>query len=246
MSRKKVLTTAVFIAGAVLVGSSVFAADTAKTDSESIAWTNNNLKAQANQKIDVVEEEINKVNKDTSIQKFNMKSAKARFEDVVFLGDSITEYLKQADILDATNVLAVKGEHITQAEKHLKEIENLKPKEIVILYGANDLNASTPSDYEKEYIKLVKKIQSLDKGVKIYLQAPLPVIDEIAAKKDARVNNENVKLLTEKVKNVARITGAKYLPADGLVTSRDLYEPDGIHFKYGFYKNWLFFLSENV
>ena len=119
------------------------------------------IKKQENQRIDDVEEEINKVNKDTSITKFNMTKAKSRFDDVVFLGDSITEYLKQANILGPTSVLASKGEHVNQASKHLNEIKNLKPKQIVILYGANDLNTQTPEAFRRIILVWLRRLKSL-------------------------------------------------------------------------------------
>lgn len=247
MKKSKVLTiTAVLISGSIMIGSNAFAENTTIKIKEDQGWTINFLKKQTGQNLDDVEAEINKVNKDTSITNFNMASAKGRFEDVVFLGDSITEYLKEGNILDESSVLAMKGEHINQANKHLKEIKNLKPKQIVILYGANDINAYSPEKYKEEYIKLVKSIKKVDPGVKIYLQAPLPVNESIASKKDSRINNENIKMFSDKVKEVASETGTQFLSSDGLITSKDLYEQDGIHFKYDFYKNWLFFLSENI
>lgn len=243
-SKLLALSAAMIVTSATAYG--VYAADSARSGKASIEWTLSFIKKQENQRIDDVEEEINKVNKDTSITKFNMTKAKSRFDDVVFLGDSITEYLKQANILGPTSVLASKGEHVNQASKHLNEIKNLKPKQIVILYGANDLNTQTPEAFKENYISLVKKIKKLDPGVKVYLQAPLPVNETITRAKDDRINNENVKILIQKTKAVASATGANYLPSDGLITSKNLYEPDGIHLKYDFYKNWLYFLSENI
>ena len=239
-SKLLALSAAMIVTSATAYG--VYAADSARSGKASIEWTLSFIKKQENQRIDDVEEEINKVNKDTSITKFNMTKAKSRFDDVVFLGDSITEYLKQANILGPTSVLASKGEHVNQASKHLNEIKNLKPKQIVILYGANDLNIQTPEAFKENYISLVKKIKKLDPGVKVYLQ----VNETITRAKDDRINNENVKILIQKTKAVASATGANYLPSDGLITSKNLYEPDGIHLKYDFYKNWLYFLSENI
>ena len=240
-SKLLALSAAMIVTSATAYGA--YAADSARSGKASIEWTLSFIKKQENQRID---DEINKVNKDTSITKFNMTKAKSRFDDVVFLGDSITEYLKQANILGPTSVLASKGEHVNQASKHLNEIKNLKPKQIVILYGANDLNTQTPEAFKENYISLVKKIKKLDPGVKVYLQAPLPVNETITRAKDERITNENVKILIQKTKAVASATGANYLPSDGLITSKNLYEPDGIHLKYDFYKNWLYFLSENI
>ena len=247
MKKSKVIAMAVLISGTALLCSKAFAADTAKTPLQSIDWTMKNLKAQAGQNRDKVQKEIDEVNPDTSISKFNMAKAKSRFEDVVFLGDSITEYLKVGGILDSSSVLAKKGEHVNQADKHIKEIEKLKPKQIVILYGANDLNGESTDKFESSYIELINKIKKVDKGVEIYIQAPLKVDESKAIKKnDGRINNNNVAELDKRAKKVAEKTGAKYLSSDGLITSNNLYEPDGIHLKYDFYKNWLFFLSENL
>ncbi|MDY4560277.1 GDSL-type esterase/lipase family protein [Peptostreptococcus porci] len=241
-----ILSVTTLVLGVAMVGNGIFAADSSQTKNEKIQWTINFLKKQESQNIDEVEAEINKVNKDTSIVKFDMNKAKSRFEDVVFLGDSITEYLREANILNPSSVLAQKGEHVNQANKHLSEIKNLKPKEIVVLYGANDINAYSPEKYKEEYVKLINEIKKVSPSSTIYLQAPLPVNEAKTVNKDSRINNENVKLLTQKTKQVASITGAKFLSSDGLVTSDSLFEQDGVHFKYEFYKNWLYFLSENI
>lgn len=236
----------IVVFGSYFILSSAFAAGDEVAKNAGIEWTKNFLKKQENRNLDEIEQEIDKVNKDSSITKFDINKAKSRFEDVVFLGDSVTEYLKIAGILDESSVLAAKGEHVNQANKHINEIKSLKPKQVVILYGANDIGAYSPEVFKKEYIKLLKEIKKVDKGVKIYVQAPIPVNEAVASKRDSRINNENIKLYTQKAKEVANSEGATFLSSEGLVTSTDLYEQDGIHFKYGFYKNWLFFLSENI
>ncbi len=246
MKKSKVVAMAVLISGTALLCSKAFAADTEKTPLQSIDWTMKNLKAQADQNRSKVEEEIDEVNPDTSISKFDMKKAKSRFEDVVFLGDSITEYLKVAGTLDSSSVLAKKGEHVNQADRHIEEIEKLKPKQIVILYGANDLNGESVDKFESSYIDLINKLKKVDKGVKIYIQAPLKVDESKVTKDGDKINNKNVAELDKITKKVAEKTGAKYLSSEGLITSKSLYEPDGIHLKGDFYKNWLFFLSENL
>lgn len=242
MKRASILASAILVLASGLTLYSSFAS----TDSENINWTINFLKKQESQNVTEVEAAINKVNEDTSVTKFDMKSAKARFDNVVFLGDSITEYLRESGILSEANVLAQKGEHVSQASKHLSEIKSLKPSEIVILYGANDVTAYSPDVFKQEYINLIKKIKEVDKNVKIYVQAPIAVNERIASSKDTRLNNDNVAQFALKAKQACNIAGATYLDSSELVPSQDVYEQDGIHFKYAFYKNWLHFLSENI
>ena len=232
--KKRILTITGILITSVMA-SQVFAAGSLKTDSESISWTKNFLTKLEKQNINDVEREINKVNKDTQLGKFDIKSARSRFDDVVFLGDSITEYLREANILDAASVLAMKGEHVLQARKHINEVKSLKPKSIVILYGANDITAYSPDVFRKNYVKLIKDIK-----------APLPVLDRISKAKDYRISNENISEFTKAAKAAANETGATFLSSDGLVNDEEQFEQDGIHFKYGFYLNWLQFLSENI
>jgi len=243
--KKKILAATALVLTSVMAAQ-VMAADSMRTGKQSISYTKTFLRKLEKENITDVEMEINKVNEDTEVSAFDMDSAKSRFEDVVFLGDSITEFLREANILDAASVLALKGEHVNQASKHIKEIRDLKPKTIVILYGANDINAYSPEIYKGHYIKLINKIKKVDKGVKIYIQAPMPVLDRISKAKDYNVSNDNVEKFTVAAKSAAAATGATFLSSDGLVNDENLFEQDGIHFKYGFYKRWLQFLSENI
>lgn len=247
MNKKVIALSGItIISASIFINSNIFAADSSKTDAESIAWTKAFIKREIGRNISDTEKEINKVNEDSDIKKFDMSKAQKRFEDTLFVGDSVTEYLREANILDSSSVVAKKGEHVNQAERHLNEIKDLKPKQVVILYGANDITYSSPEKFKEEYIKLVKSIKEVDKDVNIFIQAPLPVYEKVAAAKDSRINNENIKLFTEKAKQVASMTGAHFLSSDGLITSDEMYEPDGIHLKYAFYRNWLHFLSENI
>ena len=86
--KKRILTITGILITSVMA-SQVFAAGSLKTDSESISWTKNFLTKLEKQNINDVEREINKVNKDTQLGKFDIKSARSRFDDVVFLGDSM-------------------------------------------------------------------------------------------------------------------------------------------------------------
>lgn len=244
MKKKKYITSAIILSA--LIGGSVFASENIKTDIESINWTKKNLENQAKQNYQDVAKEVNKINPDTSISKFGMDVAKTRFKDVVFLGDSITEYLRTQGILNSDSVLAKKGEHLSQAKNHIPRLQKIKPEKVVILYGANDLGMTLSATYKDQFVSLIQNIKKALPHVKIYLQAPMPVYEPNSTKRGRAYTNDNIKMLDQLVKNVAKETGVTYLPSDNIVTSENLYEPDGIHFKYDFYRNWLFFLSSRL
>lgn len=246
MRNKSKIMIAALATGVVISGLNVYAAGDSDSNKKAISTTIDILKKEAARSVEEMEIEINKVNKDTSKSKFNLKKAKSAFEDVVFLGDSITEYLRVANILDASSVLAQKGEHINQANKHLDEIKDLKPRKIIMLYGANDLNVHSPERYKDEYLKLVNQIKKVSPRSKIYIQAPLKVDESKTVNKDTRINNENVKLYTQKARQVANLTGSRFLSSDDLIPSKELFEQDGIHLKYDFYVGWLAYLNETI
>ena len=77
MKKSKLLALSAVMIVASATAYSTYAADTARSGKASIEWTLSFLKKQENQRIDDVEEEINKVNKDTSITKFDMTKAKS-------------------------------------------------------------------------------------------------------------------------------------------------------------------------
>lgn len=246
MNNKKYITSAIILSGLCIIGSQGFASENMESENDSIAITMDNLKRQADQDYSKALEEVNKVNPDTSISKFGMDVAKTRFDNVVFLGDSITEYLRTQSILNPDSVLAKKGEHLGQASKHIDEIKKIKPEKLVILYGANDLDSSFETTYKEKYIDLINKIKAEVPNVKIYLQAPLPVYEQLSTKRNPNYNNQNIKIMDGIVKNVAKETHTTYIPSSDLGITDSMYEPDGIHFKYQFYKNWLYYLSSIV
>lgn len=247
MKKKKIYAlTGAVISLSILIGSATFAAENSMSDNDSIAWTIKRLKSEEERDVNIVEKMVDEVNKDVSSQKFSMKVAKRTFSDVAFLGDSITTYLADDSLLGGTNVLAKKGEHLPQAKTHLKELEKLKPKVVVILYGANDIGATTPEQFKEDYISLIKKIKAKNKHVKIYIQAPLPVYEERTIKNDSKLTNENVRKFSNMAKQAAKATGATYLPSGNLIKDKAMYANDGIHLSKPFYNDWLFSLKENI
>ena len=246
MKDRKYIISAILISSLCIVGSHVFASDNLQSDTDNIQSTMDNLKRQAEQDYYKVLAEVNNVNPDSSVSKFGMSVAKKRFENVVFLGDSITEYLRTEGILNADSVLAKKGEHLYQAKQHIEELKKIKPAKVVILYGANDLSSDFQATYEDNYVNLVEEIKKNVPNIKVYLQAPLPVYEKYSMSRNKNINNNNIKIMDEIVKKVARKTKSTYLTSRDLDTSPKMYEPDGIHFKYDFYKDWLSHLSNEL
>lgn len=173
---------------------------------------------------------------------------KSYYSNTVFMGDSITEALKEYKYLNDINVLAKKGQTLVQAEKFLNDLYNIRPQKVVMLYGMNDVQLYSKSDdYKKKYDEVVKEIKKNLPKAEIYVLSPLSVVDSKAARTDKTVNNKNLDEFRKAACEVAKTEGVNYIDINQLTTGKDsMHEPDGIHFKYDFYKVMLNYIHDEM
>lgn len=173
------------------------------------------------------------------------------FENTVFMGDSITEGLSEFDIVNKYNVFGFKGDTVVKAMDHIDKIKNLNPKNLVLLYGMNDVIAfggtsDGKTTFKDKYSTLVNELKSKFKDVNIFLISPLPVRPN-AANTNKYLTENNINQFRECVKEVATKADVKYIDMVSLANEQNnLYEPDGIHFKYEFYPIWLDYIKNYV
>ena len=202
------------------------------------------LKNLESQNIKEIEKKVD-FNKEVKTDGYSIENSKKFYQNTLFLGDSITEYLSQTDLVNAENVLAKKGETVFKAKIHLEEIKNFNPKNVVLVYGMNDVEAYSVQKYKRYYEDFVKKLKEQNNGVNIIIQSPFNVINEKAKKYNKIVNNKNLNEFKKAAKEVAEKYDCKFSEIDTL-SNFDYFEPDGIHFKYGFYKDFLKSLSQFI
>ena len=175
------------------------------------------------------------------------------YENTVFMGDSITEALSEFGILDSYNVIANKGDTVIKALQNIDKLQGINPKNLVLLYGMNDViefdsNSSQKSSnaFKEKYIELINSIKTLLPKTNIYLISPLPVMSN-AVNTNYRLTNENLNEFRLKVTEVATATGSTYIDLASIITEKDsLHEQDGIHYKYDFYTIWLDLLKNYI
>lgn len=174
------------------------------------------------------------------------------YENTVFLGDSITEGLAEMELINEYNVISNKGDTVLKGRKNIDKIISMKPQNIVLLYGMNDViefDGGGPGGVEKfkeHYLGFISEIKEKLPNSNIYIQSPLPVLDS-ARKTNERLTNENLNEFREVTKEVSEESKTHYVDIDILVeNSEELYEGDGIHFKYDFYLKWLTYLKQII
>lgn len=96
--------------------------------------------ADLQDKIDTYQNDIlNKKNdniENQSIEKMDINYSKY-YENTIFMGDSITEALSEFGILDSYNVIANKGDTVVNALQNTDKLQDINPKNLVLLYGMN-------------------------------------------------------------------------------------------------------------
>lgn len=108
--------------------------------------------ADLQDKIDTYQNDIlNKKNdniENQSIEKMDINYSKY-YENTIFMGDSITEALSEFGILDSYNVIANKGDTVVNALQNTDKLQDINPKNLVLLYGMNDVIAFDSNSSEE-------------------------------------------------------------------------------------------------
>lgn len=170
------------------------------------------------------------------------------FQDDLFIGDSITESLAFYEFIDDTNVLSHLGLTLAKAQKDLAKVEKQKPRNIYILFGANDLDGVlTDERFIENYKGLIEKIKEKSPSSAIYVQSILPVAEKIQKEKEF-LNEARLTQLNAKLEEMAKEESMNYLDIRRALKGCDekIYEKDGIHFKCRFNPLWLDYIRENL
>ena len=92
------------------------------------------------------------------------------YENTIFMGDSITEALSEFGILDSYNVIAHKGDTVIKALKSIDKLQGINPKNLVLLYGMNDVIAFDSNSPKESSMHLKKNTLNLLIQLKQYYQ----------------------------------------------------------------------------
>ncbi|MCY6958124.1 GDSL-type esterase/lipase family protein [Clostridium brassicae] len=168
-------------------------------------------------------------------------------KEAVFFGDSITESLSFYELLDESQVFGIKGLNLVKAEKQMDKLIQLNPKKLFILLGSNDVESGMNSkQFIKDYKELIQTIKSKIPNCKIYVQSILPVTEK-AQKKQANFAIFRINEFNNALKEMTKDENLEFVNLLPILEGKsNLYEPDGIHFKIGFYNLWIDYLKNKL
>lgn len=179
-----------------------------------------------------------------------------RHRDVVFLGDSHTDYFEWGEYFPETTVSnqGIAGDTSKNVLKRLDNVNAVSPKKIFILIGINDLQSGTNVDkVASNYKKIIDTLRISNPKTKIYIQSVLGVNKEkypVYFNKEAQQVNDKVDELNQKIERLASNDNyVIYINNSFLQKNGELpadFTVDGLHLNNKGYKLWAENLSKYV
>ena len=166
---------------------------------------------------------------------------------IVFLGDSLTDYVKFEEFLPDVKIKnrGIAGDTTVGVLKRLDDIISLKPSKLFLLIGTNDIVFDREND---EIVSNIKKIieNFLEKSpsTALYVQTLFPVNhnlgDDRRPHKAIREINDGIKKLSDEI-NFTLIDTYSLFAENGQLPER--YTVDGLHLNGEGILRWVEFLS---
>lgn len=169
-------------------------------------------------------------------------------DDIVFLGNSITDGGEFQELFGIENVLnrGIRSDRINGVRKRLDQVTEGHPKKIFLLIGINDVadSRNTPASLANMYEVLVKEIREKSPETILYIQSVMPINNDFKRYKTLFGREAVIPAFNEKLKVIAENNGAIYIdlwpaladPATGKLKKN--FTNDGLHLTGAGYRAW--------
>jgi lysophospholipase L1-like esterase len=134
------------------------------------------------------------------IQKNHFETLPDGKNEIIFLGDSITDFGRWSEMLQNINVKnrGIRADRTDGVLRRLDEVVSSLPGKVFIMIGVNDLIRKREiSEIISNYDSILKFIQKKSPQTKIFVQSVLPVNEDIRHRRDQAKNTDVIKLNAE-------------------------------------------------
>lgn len=176
-------------------------------------------------------------------------------DDIVFLGNSITDGGEFAEIFEMENCLnrGIRSDVINGVRKRLQQVVSGHPKKIFLLIGINDVSHGLSAEkIAANYEQLVKEIRQASPETQLYVQSVMPINNDFKRYKNL-IGRENViPALNTLLREIARDNSAVYIDLWPALVGKDgkkmdrAYTNDGLHLTGAGYQAWASVLAPYV
>lgn len=169
-------------------------------------------------------------------------------DDIVFLGNSITDGGEFQELFGMDNVLnrGIRSDRISGVRKRLAQVTSGHPKKIFLLIGINDVadSRNTAESIASKYELLVKDILEQSPETKLYIQSIMPINNDFRRYKSLIGRESIIPSVNRKLQNIAEVNGCEYIdlwpalvdPASGKLQKK--FTNDGLHLTGAGYRAW--------
>lgn len=172
--------------------------------------------------------------------------------DIVFLGNSITDYNEWNELLQLPNARnrGISGDITFGVLERLQEIIDGQPSKIFILIGINDISRNIPDEVIIDnYKKIISRIKKGTPRTDVFVQSILPVNNTFNKYPNHYNKDEHILAVNQAIKRLAEVEGVtfinihdSFLDSEGRLDSKYTYE--GLHLNAEGYKLWARILNE--
>ena len=172
-----------------------------------------------------------------------------RANDIVFLGNSITDGCEWAELFDNRHVKnrGISGDRSGWMLERLDPIVKGRPKKLFLMIGTNDLSAGrTPEQIAGDIAKIVARFRDGSPRTKIYVQSILPVNGQLTDEKRRDFYERKNGMIVETNRLIEQVCGEMQVPyvdlysamVDGEGRLDKRYSGDGLHLRGAGYLVW--------
>lgn len=172
--------------------------------------------------------------------------------EIVFLGNSITEGGKWQELVPNKNVVnrGISGDVTYGVIARMDEILAAKPARIFILIGINDMKRGTPMEVVlNNYRKIIRMVKEQSPATKLFVQSILPVNKAMLPASYAKLSNAAILEMNVQLKEICKARQLDYVNlhevfagADGEL-KKEL-SIDGLHLRSAAYILWVAYLRK--
>lgn len=185
-------------------------------------------------------------------QAFEIQNANLSKNQIVFIGDSITDGFALdnyfADLNLATYNRGIGGDTTAGVLNRLKvSLYDINPSKIVLMIGVNDINGGvSKSKILSNYSNILKEIKANLPNAEVYCMSLLPLNDMIELYVDinTQLQNQIIMDVNSQIKNIVNSFEMNYIDLFPLLSDnnnalKDEYTSDGIHLNSAGYSVWV-------
>ncbi|MCQ2009270.1 GDSL-type esterase/lipase family protein [Sporolactobacillus sp. STSJ-5] len=166
--------------------------------------------------------------------------------DIVFLGDSLTDYNEWSESFNHNSSIVnrgIAGDRIWGVYDRLDEITSGHPKKIFLMIGINDLgNGESISSIVTYYQKIIDTVKKKTPKTDLIIQSNLPVNDRKNTQALPGVKNSDIIKLNEQVKQLTDKKNVTFINLYPLFVKKGEMNPslttDGVHLNAKGYTIW--------